>query len=82
MGRTGMWASYVCIFGGAAIAGTVCWATWNAWAHERIYLGRSSQKWLTKAEDPRRFRINVFLNLAILPAGLLLIALGAGWWRL
>lgn len=81
MGRIDMWANYVCIFGGAAIAGTMCWSIWNAWTHERIYLGRSRQKWLTKAEDPHRFRINVLLNLAMIEAGLLLIAIGAGWWR-
>jgi hypothetical protein len=73
-----MWANYALLFMGGAIVVTMCWSTWSAFARKRIYLGRSSQKWLTKDDDPRRFRINVVCNLALIPFGIWMIALGLG----
>ncbi|GEM_PF-5009596 len=74
-----MWAKYVLLVIGGAIAATTAWSLGTALVQGRVYMGRSGMKWLRKEDDPRRFRLNLILNVVILPAGLWMIALALGW---
>lgn len=74
-----MWAHYVLLVMGGAIVITTCWSLGTGLVQGRLYMGRSNMKWLRKEEDPRRFRLNLMLNVVILPAGLCMIALALGW---
>ena len=55
---------------GLAIVLAMAWNTWNAFRHGRVYMGRRTMKWLYKADDSRRFQINVIANLVVLLGGL------------
>ena len=60
------------------VVGTVCgltsvWILWTGLTQARIYLGRSSMKWLRQADDPRRFRVNLIAAALLLALSLLMI---------
>lgn len=71
-----MISGYLLLFMGTAIVVTFVWMFWTALTRSRIYLGRSKQRWLYRADDPRRFRINLVFGLFVLAGGVWMARLG------